>query len=141
MRAGRLIAGLVGFPLMAGLSGCVGIGDLVSGPDPATYDPIAIVRDADTYSADLALCRIAQAKTGSGFHGAAVAVSGAKAAVSNAPAAAASGPLYIGEVGAAVGTEALDQATGARTPRMRAFMDCIRNATNQDRSAVVADQH
>lgn len=125
-----------------GLMACAPVADLVSGPDPVTYDPkTALIADPGAYQHDLLLCRIAQAKTGSGFHGASVAVTGAKTAVSNAPAAAASLPLYLGEVGAAVGTEALDQATGARIPRMRAFMDCIRNMTNQDRSAVLADPH
>jgi len=121
------------------LNGCASMQDTLSGPDPLTYRPIAIVKDADAYEADLGNCHAVQSKTPSGLNGGSVAVSGVRAAVSNAPAAAASVPLYGVEIGAGVGSELLDQATGSRLPRMRSFMDCIRNITNQDKSAVVAD--
>lgn len=121
-----------------GLSACTSLTDMIVGPDPATYMPqSAWVMDYATYQNDVKMCRMIALNGHSGFSAGAVAVAG----ISSAPAALASPPLYGVDIGAAVGSTVVSEATGSREPKLRAFVSCVRQATTEDKSAVLADQN
>ena len=138
MRAVRTVAILGAF----GLSACSSLTDMIAGPDPATYMPrSAWVMDYAAYQQDVKMCRMIALNGHSGFSAGAVALAGGRAAISSAPAALASPPLYGVDVGAAVGSTVVSEATGSREPKLRAFVSCVRQATTEDKSAVLADQN
>ena len=124
------------------LSGCAGITTMIAGPDPETYLPqTAWVMDYPTYQNDVKMCRMIALNGHSAFSAGAVVVAGGRAAIYSAPAALASPPLYGVDVGAAVGSTVVSEATGSREPKLRAFVSCVRQATTEDKSAVLADQN
>ncbi len=138
MRAVRTVAILCAF----GLSACSSLTDMIAGPDPTTYMPQAAwVMDYTTYQNDVKMCRMIALNGHGGFNPGAVAVAGGRAAISSAPAALVSPPLYGVDVGAAMGSTVVSEATGSREPKLRAFVSCVRQATTEDKSAVLADQN
>ena len=138
MKKSAILAILAGL----GLSACSSLTDMIAGPDPVTYLPQAAwVTKPAVYIRDVHNCREIALNGHGGFSAGAVAVAGGRAAISSAPAALASPPLYGVDVGAAVGSTVVSEATGSREPKLRAFVSCVRQATTEDKSAVLADQN
>ena len=135
-------SGIIAILAGLGLSACTSLTDMVAGPDPATYLPQAAwVTNPAVYIRDVHNCREIALNGHGGFSAGALAVAGGRAAISSAPAALASPPLYGVDVGAAVGSTVVSEATGSREPKLRAFVSCVRQATTEDKSAVLADQN
>lgn len=123
------------------LTGCGTLSN-IGGPDPQTYEPVvAQVNEPTTYINDQILCRNALTNIPSGINAAGLATASGKSAVQSLPALAASPPLYGVDVGAATGTELFSQVTGSRAEKLRAFVSCVRQATTEDKSAILADPY